>query len=363
MTMQPSRAMRIAVDGRTALLTGLTLVVVLGIGLLPTLLREQTRDWIAYRQAAERLTTGQPLYVFQLATPDDEYYLYPPFTAAIWAAIGSPSGLLVLKLVALASVGTLAFVVLPSADRRHRLVVAAALAVAALAAAPDIHDLILANVMSFYVGAVAVSLARPGWLGSGILGVVLAAALKPVIGPYVLWLAVRRRADFVRTAVVALGVSALCAVVIGPGRYVEYLVALPNMSILAGLPTGNVGLSAISRELAFVGVVLAYVITLAAALRLDVYRAAAVAIAAGLLAQPSIGFNYVGLLLPAVVILWAGDRLAGTLASLAVPIVALISPVIAAITVIGLAFANLGRRLAPSRVGRSDPILSEPVGS
>ena len=71
--------------------------MILAIGLLPTILREQTRDWIAYEQAADRLTAGEPLYVFELATPDDEYYLYPPPTAAIWAAVGSPEGLLAVK--------------------------------------------------------------------------------------------------------------------------------------------------------------------------------------------------------------------------------------------------------------------------
>jgi hypothetical protein len=363
MTTSYRRAVRPLADGRLALLAGLTLVVILSLGVLPTLLREQTRDWIAYEQAAERLASGQPLYVFTLATPDDEYYLYPPLTAAVWAAVVSPAGLLVLKLAALASVGVLAVVVEPGADRSRRWAVAIALAGAAIVAAPDLHDLILANVMAFYVGAVAVSLARPGWLGSGVLGVVLAAALKPVIGPYLLWLALRRRDDFLRTAVVALVVSALCAVVIGPGRYIEYLVALPKMSVLADLPTGNVGLSTISRELALFGVILAYAATLVSALRLDLRRAAAVAIAAGLLAQPAIGFNYAGLLLPAVVILWAGDHIAGFVASLAVPIVTVISPPIAAVIVIGLAFARWGRSAVSGQFEEIDRTVSGAAGT
>ena len=363
MTTSPRAAMRPLADGRLALLTGLSLVVILGIGLLPTLLREQTRDWIAYEQAAERLAAGQPLYVFTLATPDDEYYLYPPLAAAVWAAIGSPAGLLGLKLAALASVGVLAVVVEPAADRRRRWAVAIALAVAAIVAAPDLHDLILANVMALYVGAVAVSLARPGWLGSSVLGIVVAAALKPVIGPYLLWLALRRRGDFLRTMVVALVASALCAIVIGPGRYLEYLVALPKMSVLADLPTGNVGLSTISRELALVGVLVAYVLTVVAALRLDLRRAAAVAIAAGLLAQPAIGFNYAGLLLPAVIILWAGNRAAGFVASLAVPIVTVISPPIAAVIVIGLAFLAPDQTPASARQAAVDPKASGETGT
>ena len=42
--------------------------------------------------------------------------------------------------------------------------------------------------MALYVGAIAISLARRGWLGSLLLGLVLAAALKPFVGTYLLWL-------------------------------------------------------------------------------------------------------------------------------------------------------------------------------
>ena len=332
-------------DGRLALLAGMTFIVILAAGLLPTILLEQTRDWIAYEQAAERLTAAEPLYVFELATPDDEYYLYPPPTAALWAAVGSPEALLALKVLALASVGALALVVAPRASTGQKAAIAVALAAAALLAPPDIHDLVLGNVMALYVGAVAVSLARPGWLGAIPLGLVCAIALKPVIGPYLVWLAIRRRGDAGRVIATGLAVTAVFAALIGPGRYIEYLQALPQMRILVDLPTGNVGLSAVSREVAFLGLVLAYTATVWAAVRLDLHRAAAIAIAAGLLAQPSIGFNYAGLLIPAVVLLWAADRAAGFIACIAVPVVAVVSPPAASVVVIGLALLRVGARL------------------
>ena len=62
-----------------------------------------------------------------------------------------------------------------------------------------------------------ISVARPGWLGSTPLGVVCAIALKPAIGPYLVWLAIRRPRDFLRTLAVGLAVSAVFAVVVGPG--------------------------------------------------------------------------------------------------------------------------------------------------
>jgi hypothetical protein len=348
-TARPRRgAGAVLCDGRLALLAGLVLLVVLAVGLGPTILREETRDWIAYDQAADRLAAGEPLYVFELATPDDEYYLYPPPAAAIWGAFPSPDALLVLKVVALAAAGTLALVAWPAARSRERVALAGALAAAALVAAPNLHDLVLGNVMALYVGAVAISLARPGWLGAVPLGIVCAAALKPVIGPYLLWLLVRRRADAGRVVAVGLALTAVFAVLLGPGRYVEYLVALPRMSVLVDLPSGNVGLSVISREVAIVGVAAAYVATGLAALRFDRWRAAAIAIAAGLLAQPSLGFNYAGLLLPAVVALWAADRVAGFVAVVTVPLVAVLSPPLASLVIVGLAVVGLEGRMAPA---------------
>ena len=240
-------------------------------------------------------------------------------------------------------------VVAPRASPRNRLIAAAALAIAALIATPNLHDLVLGNVMALYVGAVAVSVARPGWLGATPLGVVCAVALKPMIGPYLVWLVIRRRGDALKTLAVGLAVSAVFAVIVGPGRYVEYLAALPRMSVLVGLPTGNVGLATISPVVALVGVVIAYAATIWAGLRLDVGRGAAIAVAACLLAQPSIGFNYAGLLIPAVVALWSADRAAGFVAILVVPVVTVVSPPVASGIVMGLAALKVGERLGLAR--------------
>ena len=348
MTASAVRARRPPLDGRLAVVVGLSFVTILGIGLIPTVLREGTRDWIAYDQAANRLVSGEPLYVFTLPTPDDEYYLYPPPTAALWAVFRSPELLLALKLAALAAVGGMVALV-PDLSRRERIALGVILAGIALVALPDVHDLVLGNVMALFVGAVALSLARPGWLGSVPLGLVCAVALKPVIGPYLLWLFVCRRGDALRTVAAGLVASVVCAAIIGPGRYLEYLTALPRMTVLADLPTGNVGLTTISRELAVAGVVVAYVVTVVAAARLDLRRSAAVAVAAGLLAQPTIGFNYAGLLIPAVVVLWTGDRVAGLAACLVVPLTTIVSPPLAAVEIIVLAFSGLRDRLGAQR--------------
>jgi hypothetical protein len=341
---------RVGRDGRLAILLGLTLLGVLAIGLLPTILNEGTRDWIAYQQAADRLAAGRPLYVFVLPTSDDEYYLYPPLGAALWRLAGSPEALIVLKVAALGLCGALAGIIAPSASRRQQLIIGASVVAAALVAPADLHDLVLANVMAFYVGAIALSLARPGWLGAMPLGLVCAAALKPVVGPYLLWLLIRRREDFGRVVAVGLVASLACAIVIGPQRYIEYLTALPRMSVLSELPSGNLGLFKSSPQLAILALVGAYVVTVVGAWRLGTWRSAAVAIAACLLAQPALGFNYAGLLLPAIVALWLADRPAGLAAVVVAPILSIVSPPLAGAFVIAAAF-----RGTLSRFGATSP--------
>jgi hypothetical protein len=305
---------------------------------LPVLLKEETRDWIAYEQAAARLDTGQPLYVWHLATEDDEYYLYPPGMAAVWAAAGSPELLIVAKVVALLAVGSLAPLVVEDPSKRR--LAAALLATGAVIWPPNLYDIVLGNVMALYVGATAVVIARRGWLGASPLGVVLALAAKPAIVPFMIWLAIRHPRDAARVIAAAVAVSAVIAIAIGPGRYVEYLQALPQMTTVASSFTGNVGLVTLSPLVAWVGLIAAWAIAAFAGFRIDERRGAAIALAAILLAQPTIGFNYAGVLFPAMALLWARDRQLGTIAFVAGSLVVLVAPVAAAVLVIALAIAS-----------------------
>ncbi len=328
---------------------------------LPVLLKEETRDWIAYEQAAVRLDTGQPLYVWQLATEDDEYYLYPPGMAALWAIAGSPELLIAAKVLALLAVGSLAPLVVEDPSKRR--LAAVLLAAGAVVWPPNLYDIVLGNVMALYVGATAVVIARRGWLGASPLGVVLALAAKPAIVPFMIWLAIRHPRDAARTIVVAAAASAVIALVIGPDRYVEYLQALPRMTTVAFSFTGNVGLVTLSPLAAWVGLIVAWAIAAFAGFRIDERRGAAIALAAMLLAQPTIGFNYAGVLFPAMALLWARDRQIGTVAFVAGSLLVLVVPVGAAALVIALTFASWIRSPGPGSAGDERLADGSPVGA
>ena len=149
-------------DGPALLLVA-GIVIAISLIALPVLLREEARDWTAYQQASNRLVAGEPLYVWELATEDDEYYLYPPGMAAAWAAAGSPELLLLVRLAALLGVGMLAPLVVR--DPRRHLLGGVLLVGAAFVWPPNVHDLILGNVMALYVGAVSSQSPGAGGLG------------------------------------------------------------------------------------------------------------------------------------------------------------------------------------------------------
>lgn len=310
---------------------GLVAVVVLVVA-GPILFAETTEDWRAYEQAAGRLAAGGPLYVWELADTSQEYYLYPPPMAALWGIGFTWQALLVVKVVALAGVGSLV-----AGPGPWRPAVAGVLVAVTLISAPVLHDLILGNVMALYVGAVALALARPGWIGAAPLGALIAIAAKPAIGPVLLWMLLVRRGQFVKAFIAGLATTAVFVLWLGVGRYVEYLEALPRMAVLATPFTGNVGTAALSRELGLAGVIVAYLWTGIAAWRLDARAAAVVAVSMTLLAQPTIGFNYAGLLIPGVVVLWGLHRPAATVHAALLPLIALATPVGAAFALAGTA--------------------------
>jgi hypothetical protein len=312
---------------------------------------EQGRDWVAYAEAAERLVSGGPLYSRSLGDPTLASYLYPPPLAALWAVGIGPAGLLIVKLAALLGLAPLGALLAGPVDGRTRIAGGFALVALGLAATPVVYDLVLGNVMTLYVGAIGLAVARRGWSGATLLGVVCAVALKPFVGPFLLWLLLRRRGDALRTVAVGLGVSALAAVVIGPGRYLEYVEALPRMLTIAHPFTGNVGLITSSPFAAATGLVIAYAAAIVAASpRLAEPAGAAIALGVTLAAQPTIGFNYSGVLLPAVAVLWLVDRRVAVVAGIVTPIVVLVSPVLAGALIAAVALAAGRQAVARSSV-------------
>ena len=240
---------------------------------LPVLLKETTRDWTAYEQAAGRLATGQPLYIWELATEDDEYYLYPPGMAVVWSIAGSPQLLAAVKVLALLAVGILAPLVVANPSRQW--VAAVFLAAGALVWPPNLYDLVLGNVMALYVGATAVAIAGAvGWArdlsASSLRWQRSPRSSRSLFGWRSGTHATRRGPSWWRSWFPPLWRSSWV-----PARYVEYLEALPRMTTLATSFTGNLGLVTLSPAIALVGLVLAWVIAAFAGARMDERRGAA----------------------------------------------------------------------------------------
>jgi hypothetical protein len=318
-----------------AMAIGLVLAIV-ALAVVPVLARERADDWRAYAEAAAALKSGGPLYPWtdypDIRAFGQHPYLYPPPLAAIWSIGLTAESFAVAKIVCLAA--AMAWL---SRRSGSSWPIAAAVAVAAVTSSPAVHDAMLGNVMMLVAAGVALSLASPGWPGSGTLGVMSAIALKPAIGPYLLWLLLRRRSAFGRTFVAGLATTVVFVLLLGPGRYVEYLQALPKTAVLAAPFTGNLGLSAISPLAGLIGIAVAYAWTLAAAIRLDERAAAVVALAMTQLAQPTIGLNYGVLVIPGLIVLWTVDRRAAVAMAITLPIVVIVSPVLAAILLAGTA--------------------------
>lgn len=338
------RAARASDWPRAALVLAAAAIVVglIDVIAVPVLLREQATDWRAYEGAAQLLAQGGSPYVWTV-DPDvravtDYPYIYPPPLAAIWGLGLNAPLFAALKAVSLATM--IAFVRVASRAPTRPLVLAGGVALAGitLASAGVVHDLILGNVMTLYVAAVALALAMPrsAWAGAP-LGAVIAIALKPAIVPFLVWMLLRRRSQFVAAFAAGLATTGLFAVFLGPGVFVDYLVALPKLGGLAQPFTGNLGLSSFSLALAVLAIPLSILWVVVAARLFDAWASAAVAVGMTFLAQPTLGLNYAGLLAPGIVALWLVDRRAAFAMAVTLPVASIVSPPLAGVILAAVA--------------------------
>jgi hypothetical protein len=307
-------------------IVGVATMLMLG----PTIFTEGARDWTTYRDAGQRLAAGAPIYVSSAGALQ---FVYPPAMAAIWSLGLTPAVWLLAKVLALVALaGVIGWPLgIP--------------AIVLLLLTPSLeHDLVLGNVMTFYCLALCWSALRPGRTGSMALGLVLAIALKPVIGPYLLWLLLVRRSDLGWVLLTACAASAIVATMTGPGIYIDYWVTLPRASEFAAAWPGNLGLAAISPLLGTVGVAASYAVATVAARR----HSLPLVIGALMFAQPSYGVAYGLLLVPAVVLIYRERQALGIGLAAVLPLL------------LGLGYAPLaglvtmlaGTATRPARYGR-----------
>jgi hypothetical protein len=320
-------------------------LAVLGAIALPVIQTEAWRDWWTYEAAADHLRNGLPLYGQDGATGR---LLYPPAMAAIWRAGFNLDALLALDVIAVALVGGLAFrtAVRSGVSPRRAALVGVGVSGLMLVTPAVVHDAILGNVMTAYAGAIALALTFTGWRGAVPLGIVMAVALKPFIIPFMVFLLVARPHDGLRVVATGAAVTVLAAATIGPSRYVEYIAAIPTFTSQARPYLGNAGLAAVDPLLAWTAFAAAVPITAWLSRILDGPRAAAAAIALGLLGQPSLGLNYASVIVPALVVLWPLERLGTVAVAMVGGVATLLSPVIPATMVAWLAVRPLLTRSA-----------------
>ena len=161
-------------------------------------------------------------------------FLYPPLmtivaTPLTWVSAGAAG--VVMTLIGLAVLATGVTFETRGRATPDRLLVG----LAALGFAPVVYDLLLGQVTLLIAGSIYVVARRPDGVRNGIpLGIVLALAPKPLLGPVLVWMVVWRRrgvAGAIVTAVALTGVGLLMA---GPEAYRQWL------GVLTGAGTASV---------------------------------------------------------------------------------------------------------------------------
>lgn len=258
-------------------------------------------------EAARDLVAGQ--------SGADPGYLYSPFAALVtvpltwlpeWLAIGAWLAIGVVIIVGLVARATPR---LPVGDR-------ALVAVAALFFVPVAYDLLLGNVTTLAIAAVALVAWRADRGTNGIvLGLLLAAAPKPGLIPILLWMLLfRRRA--LAGSLAAGGLATLATVLlVGMGPYVAWIEILREPEYLSSPMAGNLTLLTLPAPWGTVLAIAAVGLAVLAARR-GPWPGLLAAICVGLLVAPYTIAYAAGLLLVAVPPLAAASPALATVAAL-----------------------------------------------
>ena len=241
----------------------------------------------------------------------DGGYLYSPFAALVtvpltWlpepVAVGTWLAVGVAIVVAGVARTTRS---LPFLDR-------ALVALSAITFVPVVYDLLLGNVTSVLIAAVALAAWRADRPRNGILiGLVVAAAPKPGLIPVLVWMLVfRRRALLGAIATAALAFLASVGLV-GPEPFLAWVRVLRSPDYLSSPMAGNMALGSLPMPWSVLLAVAAIGLALAA-LRKGPWPALAAAICLGLLVSPYTLAYAAGVMLVVVPALAARGPLAAT---------------------------------------------------
>jgi len=223
-------------------------------------------------------------------------WLPEPVAVGTWLAIGVA---IVLTGAARTTRG------LPVADR-------ALVALSAITFVPVAYDLMLGNVTSVLIAAVALAAWRADRPRNGILlGLVVAAAPKPGLIPVLVWMLVFRRRALLGAIATAAFASLACVGLVGPEPFLAWVRVLRSPDYLSSPMAGNMALGALPMPWSALLAVAAIGLALAA-LRKGPWPALAAAICLGLLVSPYTLAYAAGVLLVVVPALAACSPLAAT---------------------------------------------------
>ena len=255
-------------------------------------------------------------------------FLYSPLmaiTARPLTLVSPPAAGVAMTLIGLSVLAAGVALETRGRDRPDRLLVG----LAALSFAPVVYDLLLGQITLLIAGSVYLVVRRPDGIRNGVpLGVVLALAPKPLLGPVLVWMLVWRRRGLAGAVIAALALTGLGFVVAGPDAYRQWL------GVLTGAGSASVsGTFALSLSGSFslwpldparLTIAVTVVAATGWAIIRDPSRGFVCALLAGLLLAPYTGLYAAAILLLAVTPALAfAPRATRVLALVANPVIAL----------------------------------------